>query len=430
MSPEGTERAHQDAPAGATTREPSAAAPGLRIAMLAACPFPTSQGTQVAIRHLATALARHGHSIHLVTYGYGEESASYPFALHRARRIDAGLRSGPSLRKPAADAALLWKAMQVCQQQRCQLLHAHNIEGLIVGLALKLRLDLPLVYHAHNAMGPELPTYFRGRWSQRLAALAGQLLDSTLPRLADATIVFDEDQMAHQRANGVAAGRLHVIPPGLDGSELDGADPREVSRWREQLGPGPWLLYAGNADAYQNLDLLWRSMAELARRAPLVRLLVVTHHEAALFQPAIAAAKLDNVTVVRPRDLEELRALYHLAEVGLCPRTLWTGAPIKILNYLAAGLPVVACRSGASHTLPPSAGRLVEADPAAIAAAALELLQGGRLLRRAEHRLPAHFALERHLPQYDRLYADVLSSRAAKPPEAPAPSRCRRESAP
>ena len=58
----------------------------LSIAMIAPCPFPTHQGTQVLIRHLSTALARAGHDVHLVTYGYGEYEEDFLFHLHRAAK--------------------------------------------------------------------------------------------------------------------------------------------------------------------------------------------------------------------------------------------------------------------------------------------------------------------------------------------------------
>src|SRR5690348_8105418 len=78
----------------------------LTIVMLAACPFPTHQGTQVFIRHLATALSRAGHAVHVVAYGEGDASEGLPFHVHRAAAVPVGARSGPSWTKPAADVAL------------------------------------------------------------------------------------------------------------------------------------------------------------------------------------------------------------------------------------------------------------------------------------------------------------------------------------
>ncbi len=383
--------------------------------MLAPCPFPTHQGTQVIIRHLATELVRAGHEVHLITYGYGEyESDPLPFHMHRTARVDAGLRSGPSLLKPAADAALLFTAARVVRAHHCNVIHAHNVEGLGLGALLKLQTGLPLVYHAHNAMGPELPTYFRAQLAQAFASMVGDVLDRTLPRAADAVVVFDSDHKALHEVYGVEAERLHVIPPGLDGRELRQVDAEVLARVSAELGNGPYLLYAGNPDGYQNLPLLWQALAQVRQQRPDVRLVVATHHDPKAFEAAIATAGVaDGVLVYRHRSVEELKALYRIAQVGVCPRALWTGAPIKVLNYLAAGLSVVACRAAARHILPPSAGFLVDDTPEAFAAATLQLLESKKSpaqCRRAFER----FRIERHVSLYEDLYARVLATRSLR----------------
>jgi glycosyltransferase involved in cell wall biosynthesis len=387
------------------------------ILMLAPCPFPTGQGTQVVIRHLASGLVRAGHAVHLVTYGYGDSETELPFHVHRSPRVDVGRRSGPSLLKPAADAALLLTALRVARTYRCDLVHAHNVEGLGLGALVKLQTGRPLVYHAHNAMGPELPTYFEAPAAQAFASLVGDVLDRTLPRAANAVIVFDSDHKALHEVYGVASERLHVIPPGLDGEELHEPELSVRDRVASELGHGPWVLYAGNPDAYQNLPLLWSAMMLVRQQLPRARLVVATHHDPALFQPSIDVAGVSGIVrVYRYRHLEELRALFHLADVGVCPRILWTGAPIKILNYLATGLPVVACRSGARHLVSAAAGELVDDSPEAFAQGILAVLarrrQGGRPRGRAQRRAFERFRIEGHIPLYERVYAQVLERHA------------------
>jgi glycosyltransferase involved in cell wall biosynthesis len=393
----------------------------LSIAMLAPCPFPTPQGTQVMIRHLASALARAGHDVHLITYGYGEPGATtdadLPFHVHRTAKVDAGLRSGPSLLKPAADAALLFTAARVIKANRCQLVHAHHVEGLGLGALLKLQTGLPLVYHAHTAMGPELPTYFKKQFAQAFASLVGDVIDRTLPRAADAVVVFDADHKALHEVYGVESSRLHVIPPGLDPGELGDVDADFVARLRGDFGAGPWLLYAGNADGYQNLELLWRTMALLKARGSKARLLVASHHDPKLFASGIETAGIsDRVLVYRHENLEELKALHELADIGVCPRNLWSGAPIKVLNYLAAGLPVVACRAAARHILPTGAGALVDDTPEAFADAVQSLLvrrKRGQDAKQAFER----FRIDAHLPLYEEVYGRALASRRQAPLE-------------
>jgi glycosyltransferase involved in cell wall biosynthesis len=383
----------------------------LSIAMLAPCPFPSHQGTQVMIRHLAEALTRVGHQVHFITYGYGEYEASFGFQVHRAFKVDAGLRSGPSFLKPAADAALALTAARVARTYACDLWHVHNIEGLALGALLKLQTGLPLVYHAHNAMGPELPTYFSGRTSRAVAGLLGDVLDRTLPRIADAVITFDADHQALHELCGVRADRIHVVPPGLDGSEIVAPDPATVARLEARLGKGPWLLYAGNPDTYQNLRLAWLALPRIRAERPDVRLLVASNHPRSAFLAELeAAGSPEGVVFEQYQTLDELKALFGVAAIGLSPRVLWSGAPVKILNYLAAGLPVVACPSGARHVLTSACGVLVDSTPTAFAAGVLQILAQpvGTVL--ARHRISESFCLDAQVPLYEAVYRQVLGA--------------------
>jgi glycosyltransferase involved in cell wall biosynthesis len=268
---------------------------------------------------------------------------------------------------------------------------------------------LPLVYHAHNAMGPELPTYFRAHLAQAFSSVLGEVLDRTLPRAADAVIAFDDDHKALHEVYGVAEGTIHVIPPGLDGSEITNPVPAQVERARAIVGPGPVLLYAGSPDAYQNLDLMWQAFARVRKRRQDVTLLVATNHPPEAFEIERAAlGNPDGVVIQRFSSVAELRAMFAVADIGLNPRTLWTGAPIKILNYLAAGLPVVACRSAARHILTPVCGRMVEGNAEAFSGAILELLDVPVGSTEARRRVFDKYRIDSQIGMYEAVYRRVL----------------------
>lgn len=373
--------------------------------MLAACPFPTRQGTQVMVRHLALHLRRAGHHVELLTYPYGDADV---------QASESSVRSGPSLQKVLLDARLLIRAIAAAQAHHCEVVHAHGFEALALGVVVKARLKLPLVYHAHSALGLELPTYYHSRLMQVAALLAGRAFDHLLPRIADATIVFDTDQRALYRGFGVEASRLHIVPPGIDAADLGDPDPLLQARLRCQLGGGPWVLYAGNPDGYQNLELLWEAARILRKRLPQVRILVASHHPAASFASTIKQAGVgDSVHFYRYQNQQELRSLLALATIGVCPRVLPVGAPIKVLNYLAAGLPVVACRTSAQHLLTTECGRLVDANPAAFAQGIVELIEPASEepgATRAQQCLRAFapFHMARHVRAYENVYATVV----------------------
>lgn len=396
------------------SRSPSSAAAAGRtrpytIGMLAPCPFPSHQGTQVFIRHLASALSGAGHGVHLVTYGHGEyEELGLPFQMHRAAAVDVGLRSGPSLRRPLADAALFVTALEVARRHHPDVWHAHNIEGLALGILLQRLTRVPLVYHAHNTMALELPTYYRHGSTRALVRRAGGLVDRSLPRLADATVVFDDGQRRLLEANDVAAARLHVILPGQPEREAGAAAPGMVARLRARLGVGAWLIYAGNPDRYQNLPLLWQALPRVRAVRADVRVLVATSHRVTCFADEYReAGSPAGVVFERYRDVGELDALLALARVGLCPRALEGGAPIKVLSYVAAGVPVVACRPGAGHLVTPECGLVVEPTVEAFAAGVLRLLEAAPDADAVQQAGRKRFSIERQVAQYEAVYAAV-----------------------
>src|ERR1700676_2772363 len=73
----------------------------LRIALIAACPFPAPRGTPVRIERMAEALAARGHWVDVVTYHLGADCAGRPFTVHRIANVARYQRTapGPNWRK-------------------------------------------------------------------------------------------------------------------------------------------------------------------------------------------------------------------------------------------------------------------------------------------------------------------------------------------
>ena len=371
--------------------------------MLAALPFPTRQGTQVVIDALCESLAQRGHEIGLYTYGPPCAPLARTYTHIAVGQSEVGERSGPSFARVRADVRLASGVLRALTRAPPDLIHAHHFEALPIGLLMRRVTGRPLVYHAHSALGPELPSYFRR--AAPLAYAMGSAFDRLLPRRADAVVVFDAHQAALYARLGVAHERLHVVAPGVLPIPADVAAPQRISTLRAQLGDGPIALYAGNPDAYQNLPLLGRALA-LARQAlPTLKLLVLSHHAPALFAAQWRHLALGDEVVYTPlRDDGDLAAAHAVATFGVVPRTLAVGAPVKVINYLLAGLPVVACRASAA-LLDGAAGVLVDPEPRAFA--------DGMLAAVTTHdRVTAGALAQRYLatglaPAYERIY-DLL----------------------
>ena len=181
-------------------------------------------------------------------------------------------------------------------------------------------------------------------------SLAGRVIDHSLARRADGWIALTQSSERVISAASTGPGRL-IAPPLTDPrSDPERPAAADVAR-AHGLVPDRFFLYAGNLDAYQDLPLLERVASERAgRRSPSAAraeaqlpIVIATHDERAGDAARIhAGATAAGVRVLRVRTAAEANALVAAARATLVPRRSLGGFPIKLLNSLAAGTPVVA----------------------------------------------------------------------------------------
>ncbi len=338
--------------------------------MVAASPFPSPRGSQVFIRELAEALARDGHVIHVVCYAVSPEWVpSEGVVVHPASRFRSGqYLYGPSFRRLGLDLLLLRELYRTVRRERIDLVHAHNYEAPLIAYGVRALTGAPVVYHAHNVMSDELPQYFGCRAARVAAQLAAWILDRTVPRWADAAIALSPRTEAWLRERGGRFGNLVVVPPGVT---LEPADPEPPA---EVLAPGKVIAYAGNLDPYQEVPLLLRAMVLVLRREPGARLVIVTHGpDTSVARAAEQLGVAQAVRVVVAQGFQEVRRWMRMAEVLVCPRRSWSGFPIKLLNYMAAGRPVIVGDGVASAVACSPLVRFPDGDPRGLAEAILGL---------------------------------------------------------
>ncbi len=322
------------------------------IAMVAACPFPANYGSPAAIRELAIALAGRGHDIHIVTYPHGDDMPLGSAKLHRvcfgknSRRISVG----PSLDKPLLDFLLLLKLCRVIREEGIEIIHAHNYEGQLIGIAAKLLTRKPLIYNAVNLMSDELPTY-RFIRPAFIAKAVARLLDRIAPIAADEIIALTPEIRDTLLSVGCRHERMSVVPCGIYPEIFDNANP-EALRKRYHLDWKRVILYAGVHSAFQRVDYLLRAFQLVREHDPSTVLMLVSPIDDKADREAnqSLARRLgiaDHIILAGPHTLEELPSYLALADVAVVPRCDCPGHPIKLLNYMAAAKPIV-CFTGAA----------------------------------------------------------------------------------
>jgi glycosyltransferase involved in cell wall biosynthesis len=385
----------------------------LRIAMIAACPFPYPRGTPVRIQRLSEALAKRGHDVHVFTYHLGDRSGPHPFTLHRIPRVATYTKSspGPTLQKLlVVDPLLTAKLFRGLSRVHFDVIHAHHYEGLLVGKAGRAGRSIPLIYDAHTLLGSELP-FFETGLSRNFGARIGVRLDRWLPQYADHIVAVTETIKTKLIGHGLAEERLTVITNGVEYEQFQAIEPAP-----SPAAESPKLIFTGNLASYQGVDHLLKAFAKIAQKRSGVRLLLVTDSSFDGYEKQAAELGIRNRIDLSSAPFSEHPRLLSTASVAVNPRTDCDGIPQKLLNYMAAGCPTVSFAGSAPCVEHGETGWIVRnADIDEFAEGILKLLDdpvlAKRLGQRARDAVAARFTWQVAAEKAEAVYERLLGNR-------------------
>lgn len=362
---------------------------------LLCAPFPSPQGTQAAVAAMLRAERDAGTAPRLLAYAerFGDVDAGIAVERLPAVPLRVGARSGPSLARVAHDAAAVVALAARARADGARTpMYAHNVEAAIACAIA----GVPYVYVAHTSMRDELPSY--------------GTFGPFAPRLGDAL-----DRAAASQARAIAAivpslraslakrlGRTVAYLP-VPWPVADVADDRAAARHALGLADDAIaLLHAGNLDAYQGLEKLMDVAIELGRARSVV-VLVATASEPRACSSVLAARGIAHRFLPLASEADRARA-HAAADVALIVRSVPHGLPIKLLEALARGVPVVTTAL-ASGGLPLRQAAMVEGadDASTLARACLracgsartDLIRDGRAYL-GEHHSPEAYRFAEH----------------------------------
>jgi len=317
----------------------------MRIALVAGCPFPWGRGTPARILGMARALAAAGHEVHVVAYPLGQLDHDLPFQVHRSPGLPLYRRTAPGadpLRLMALLPMLAGTVARVVRRHAIDLVHAHHYEGLLAAWPAKRLYGSPVIYDAHTTLAGELPYYCYGMPRGPIVAL-GRWLDARLPKLADHIIATSQYIASELVADGIAASRVVVVGNGIEDAIV--AEPVDPQPAR---GDGEQITYAGNLAAYQGIETLLAAFALLAVQRPTLRLSLITETTFAAHAPLAEQLGISQrIDIETPPPPHALGTRLAQASLLVNPRMECPGYPLKLLNYMAAGRPIVSFRAAA-----------------------------------------------------------------------------------
>ncbi|MFQ5601558.1 MAG: glycosyltransferase family 4 protein [Candidatus Krumholzibacteriia bacterium] len=229
-----------------------------------------------------------------------------------------------------------------------------------LGVPHLLEVNAPLVLEQQRARGLQL----------RDLALE---IEHRVWRQADALLVVSAELRDHALETGVAPERVHVVPNGVDACRFVApVDARARARAEIGLGTGPVIGFVGSLKTWHGTDVLLQAFAALRGRHPDAVLLFVGDGpmRQRLEQQAAGLGVASRVRFTGAVDhtrVPELLAAMDVATAPYLPSEDFYFSPIKVYEYMAAGLPVVASRIGQVRELT-DAGWVTAVEPGDVAA--------------------------------------------------------------
>lgn len=352
----------------------------LRIAMVAACPFPLGRGTPIRIHRLAEALSQRGHEIHVVTYHLGDPAVLDGVVVHRIRdlRWYRHYEPGPTRAKLLIlDPLLVGKLRRVLRSHDIDLIHAHHYEGLLVA-GLSGAAHRPVIYDAHTTLESELHYYPLGL-PTRICGSLGRMLDRRLPRRASHVIAVSEEiRTTLIDLAGLPEDRIDVIPNGVESALFDAIEPNGGRAEARRI-----VGFAGNLAPHQGIEYLLAAFRKVRESWKDARLYIVSSSGFAPYETLARELGIEEAIELKQVSLSELPGMLAAADVLVNPRVEATGLPMKLLNYMAAGRPIVSFEGSAVHLEDGKTALLAEdGNSAALADAILRLLEDDDLATR------------------------------------------------
>jgi glycosyltransferase involved in cell wall biosynthesis len=313
----------------------------MRILLLAPHPFFQQRGTPIAEKMLLEVLAAAGHQVEVLTFPEGEDPGLPGCRVHRsfAPSWARGIRPGFSAKKLVCDLGMLWKTLRLVRRERYDLVHAVE-ESAFMALIAKWLFGVPYVYDMDSGLAQQMADRFPA-----LARVRGLLdfFESRAVRGSAGTLAVCgslEDQARRFHPDGLVV-RLEDVS--LLGGDVTDVEPIHPPEW----AGSPIVLYVGNLQVYQGIDLLLAGFAHTLSEVPAARLVVVGGEPETIAHYRQESGRLGiapSVHFAGPRPVESLGACLRCATVLVSPRVTGANTPMKVYSYLDSGRPLLATR--------------------------------------------------------------------------------------
>ncbi len=317
----------------------------MKILLLAPCPFFQERGTPIAIKLVTEVLAGAGHHLHILTYPEGEPVPIQNGSITRITALPGvkNIKPGPSWKKLVYDLVMFFKLVGLVRKNRFDIIHAVE-ESAFMALAVKKIYHLPFVYDLDSSMSQQISEKY------------------ILMKPLKSIMHFFEKKAIRESAGAIAVCKVleeEVLKcqPGKLVCRLEDITLLSEQGGEEDLTPTkafqePVIMYVGNLEKYQGIDLLLEGFQKALPRVGDAKLVIIGGGESDIKHYQKRAEDLgikERVAFLGPKPVSELPQWLAQAQILVSPRTQGNNTPMKIFSYLDSGKAVLATRLS-THT--------------------------------------------------------------------------------
>lgn len=338
----------------------------LRILVLAPQPFFQNRGTPIATKLMVEELADLGHEVHLLVFAEGEEIEIPGVTIHRCPRIPGVHNIPPSIswKKIVCDEGMFFKAISLQRKYSFDVLHAGE-EAVFMAQVLKIILKVPFIYDMDSSLPIQLvdKLHFLAPIRRLLEMFERSAIRSSIGVVAVCRALEDIATQYAPDKNVVRLEDISLLDDCKEGDEL----------LRETYDiEGPIMLYVGNLERYQGIDLLLESFQVALSQGCAGNVVIIGGNDSSI---ATYREKAERLGITRktwfcgPRPIELLGHYLSQADILLSPRIQGNNTPMKLYSYLDSGKAVLATdlpthtqvlNSEISYLAPPHTGEMAE----------------------------------------------------------------------
>jgi glycosyltransferase involved in cell wall biosynthesis len=315
-----------------------------KVLHVAPTPFFADRGCHIRIRGIALSLEDADVDSLVCTYPIGRDVEGVRSV--RTVRIPgySKTEAGPSAFKYIADLLLVFVVARQLRKYQPDILHCHLHEGVLIGWVarfLAMNRSVPIVFDMQGSLTGELAAH--GHFTKRrILRKAFELLERKIVSLAD--LYFCSSQASVDLLTGVFdvdPSNVNLVRDGIDiiDRSIDSGIERPAGWENDRI---PIAVYSGGLTESKGIGVLREILLEAARRDLAIRFLIIGYPTEALEEFVLGNGLRQQCNLIGQVPYEHLAGHLGSADIALEPKMSGSGeASGKVVNYMAAGLPVI-----------------------------------------------------------------------------------------